>query len=157
MAQKSEVIVNSLEWGYRWRANQETKLWYRTLYYSQFSAAAGSATLDDATFPGGMLIEGAFIYIFAAFTGGAVSATTFSLGTTGSATAYVNAQDVFTAAGLFKPGATIVPGTPLNATSPLAAGTVRFTINTTTANTNALTAGRVDVYMRLRNVAAGLS
>ncbi|HXU06349.1 MAG TPA: hypothetical protein VN903_35580 [Polyangia bacterium] len=157
MPQKSEMVVNSLEAGFRWRQNQESKLWARTLYFSSFSAAAGSATLDDATFPGGTLIEGAFIYIYAVFAGGAVSATTFSMGTTGSATAYVNAQDVFTAAGIFKPGVTIVPGTPMNATSPLAAGTVRFTVTTTTANTNALTTGRVDCYIRTRSVAAGLN
>ncbi len=157
MAQKSEMVVNSLEAGFRWRQNQESKLWSRTLYFSSFAAAAGTATLDDATFPGGTLIEGAFVYIYAVFTGGAVSATTFSMGTTGSATAYVNAVDVFAAAGIFKTGATIVPGTAMNATSPLAAGTVRFTINTTTANTNALTAGRVDCYIRTRSVAAGLN
>ncbi len=129
MPQKSEMVVNSVELGYRWRQNQEAKLWYRTLYFSQFSAASTSATLDDATFPGGTIIEGA----------------------------YINAQDVFTAGSIMKPGATLVPGTPLNATTPNGAGTVRFTVTTTTANTNALTAGRVDVYMILRSVALGLS
>lgn len=157
MANKQECVVGSLESGFRWRANQESKLWTRTLYYSQFSAAAGSATLDDSALPGGMIIEGAYLYIYATFKGGAVSATTFSLGPTGSPTAYINAQDVWTTASIMMPGATLVPGTPLNATTPTAAGTVRFTINTTTANTNALTTGRLDVYMILRAVALGLN
>jgi hypothetical protein len=147
-----QLVVEPIKRGFRWRQDQETRLWSRRFYYSQFSAAAGSATLDVTGFPGGLLIEGAFCWIHTAFTGGAVSATAFSAGTTGSATAYINAQDVFTAASLLKPGVTIVPGTPLNATTPNGAGTVRLTIATTTANTNALTAGNVDLFLRLRAV-----
>lgn len=146
------LVIEPIKWGYRWRQNQETRLWTRRFYYSQFSAAAGSATLDLTNFPAGLAIEGAFCWIKAAFTGGAVSATAFSAGTTGSATAYINAVDVFTAASLTKQGATLTPGTMLNMTTPNGAGTVRLTIATTTANTNALTAGAVDLFLRLRAV-----
>ncbi len=145
--------VEPIKWGYRFRQNQESRLWTRQFYFSQFSAAAGTKVLDLTTFAGGLIIEGAFCYVHTAFTGGAVTATTFSTGTTGSATLYINAQDVFTAADVVLPGAAIVPGTTLStSTTPRAAATVRLTINTTTANTSALTAGSLTLFLRLRAV-----
>lgn len=145
-------VIEPIKWGYRWRENQESRLFTRQFYFSQFAAAAGSKTLDF-TMRGGLIIEGAFCYVHTAFTGGAVSATAFSAGTTGGATAYINAQDVFTNADVVLPGVTLVPGTTLStSTTPRAAATVRLTIATTTANTNALTAGSLTLFLRLRAV-----
>lgn len=145
--------VEPIKFGYRLRQNQEAKLWFRQFYFSQFSAAAGSKTLDLTNFAGGLIIEGAYCYVHTAFTGGAVSATAFSAGTTGAATAYINAQDVFTAADVVLPGATLVPGTTLStSTTPRATATVRLTLATTTANTNALTAGSLTLFLILRAV-----
>ena len=144
--------VEPIKFGFRWRENQESKLFTRRFYFSQFSAASTSATLDLTAFAGGIVIEGAFVWIPVAWTGGAVSATTFSAGTTGSATAYINAVDVFTANLLVKAGVTQTPGTVLNTTTPTASGTIRLTVTTTSANTNALTAGSVDLFLRLRAI-----
>jgi hypothetical protein len=145
--------VEPIKWGYRFRQNQECRLWTRQFYFSQFSAAAGSKVLDITNFAGGLLIEGAFCYVHTAFTGGAVSATAFSAGTTGSAALYINAQDVFTNADAVLPGVAIVPGTTLStSTTPRATATVRLTIATTTANTNALTAGSLTLFLYLRAV-----
>lgn len=142
--------------GFHWRENEGTKLWTRRYQWGDFTAAATSKVIDVTNFRAGALIEGAFILLVQNFTGGGNATATFSAGTTGAATAYVNAQDVFAGAAAFDPifraGATIVPGTALNATHPTPSATVRFTL-TTSVNTSLLTAGIVDVFLRLRFVA----
>jgi hypothetical protein len=141
---------------YRWRENQETKLWTRRYQWGDFAAAATAKVIDVTNFRAGALIEGAFILLVQNFTGGGNATATFSAGTTGAATAYINAQDVFSGAAANDPitrhGATLVPGTALNETHPTASATVRFTL-TTSVNTNLLTAGIVDVFLRLRFIA----
>jgi len=141
---------------FKWRENQESKLWTRRFQWGDFANAAVSKVVDLTNFRAGAIIEGAFILLVQNFTGGGSSTATFSIGTTAAATAYVNAQNVFAGAGandpIFRAGATLVPGTALNATHPAQSATVRFTL-TVDVNTNLLTQGIVDVFLRLRFVA----
>jgi hypothetical protein len=141
---------------FKWRENQESKLWTRRYQWGDFAAAAVTKVIDVTNFRAGAIIEGAFILLVQNFTGGGAGSATFSAGTTAAATAYINAQNVFAGAAandpIFRAGATLVPGTALNATHPIQSATVRFTL-TADVNTNLLTAGIVDVFLRLRFVA----
>ncbi len=156
MANLMAAGVDNIRRGFRWRQNESAKLWYRRYQYGDFATAATTLVKDVTNFPGGAIIEGAYIALIQNFTGGGNATATFSAGTTGSATAYINAVDVFTGAAAFQPlmraGATLVPGTPLNATNPAAAATVRFTL-TTSVNTNLVTAGILDVFLKLTFIA----
>lgn len=149
--------VDNLRRAFRWRQGEGSKLWSRRYQYTDFATAGVAQTVDVTPFPGGAFIEGAFILLVRNFIGGGASTATFSAGTTGAATAYINAANVFTGAAanqvLARAGATLVPGTPLNATNPALAGTVRFTL-TADVNTSLLTQGILDVFLRLRFVAA---
>jgi hypothetical protein len=114
--------------------------------------ASTTVNFDIAGFPAGTLILGAFIRNITNWTGGAISAATLSLGTTASPAAYVAAVTVFAAsAGKTLPGTTLVPGTFVNAATPLVGGTVRAQLLLTTANGNALLTGSADIFI---NVAA---
>jgi len=137
----------------------------KRVYFTDFSKAATTADLDTqavsgqttgfpwVAFPAGLEIEGAGFYTVTLFSGGAVSAATLSVGTTGSATAYVAATNVFTGATVFAcVGAAIVPFTFLHGTGVPAKSTVRVELVTTTANTSVLTAGKADIYLKLRAV-----
>lgn len=141
---------------FRWRENETSKLWTRRYQWGDFAAAAVTKVVDVVNFRAGAIIEGAFLLLVQNFTGGGAGSATFSAGTTGSATAYINAQNVFAGAAandpIFRVGATLVPGTALNATHPAQSATVRFTL-TTDVNTNLLTAGILDVFLRLRFIA----
>lgn len=132
------------------------------LSFAMFSAAATTVNLDVqladpwTKFPGGIIIKGAWFVCVENWTGGSVSAATLSAGTTASATAYIAAGSVFSGT---NPraivGATQVPGTYLGlAATPLASGTVRVQLVTTTANANALTAGKTDFFMELQATSA---
>jgi hypothetical protein len=142
---------------WRWKANGGAGVFTERVYFRDFAAAATTANLDLTGFPGGIVIEGAFVMFNTNFTGGAVATCTMSVGTTGSPAAYVAATTVFSGATVTAPianvGLTLVPGTFLNAATPLGAGTVRVQLITTVANTNALTAGVADIWLRLRAVA----
>jgi hypothetical protein len=142
---------------WRWKANGGTGLFTERVYFRDFAAAGLTGNLDLTGFPGALVIEGAWVMFNTNFTGGAVATCTMSVGTTATPTAYVAATTVFTGATvtapIVNPGVTIVPGTFLNATTPLGAGTVRVQVVTTVGNTNALTAGVADIWLRLRAVA----
>jgi hypothetical protein len=141
---------------FKWRENQETKLWTRRFYAADFSAASHSKTVDLTNFRAAAIIEGAFALLQQNFAGGGAGSATFSAGTTGAATAYINAGSVFSGAAANDPvpvtGVTLVPGTFLNATHPIQSATVRFTL-ACDVNTNLLTTGVLDIFLRLRFVA----
>lgn len=153
MSQALQCIVDSLRYGFRWREGQEAKLWHRRFYVAQFSAAAVTKVIDVTTFPGGMLVEGGHATLIQNFAGGGASTCVLSAGTTGATTKYINAQNIFTGAsagvvvGIL--GATQVPGIFLNTSAPSGLGTVRFTV-TADVNTNLLTTGIIDIFLRLR-------
>jgi hypothetical protein len=143
-----------------WKANGAAYIWTRRLTFADFAAASTTGNKDIAGHVGGMLVEGAYAMLNTPFTGGTVGSATLSAGTTGSPTLYMAAQDVFStnAATPTAPkalvGLTLVPGTYLGtAATPLALATVRFALVTTVANTSVLTAGVVDVFLRLRAMA----
>lgn len=158
MAQTHAVIVSPKTLGDNFIIDQGSLYFRKRVYFNDFSAAATTVNLDVqqpdpwTRFPAGLEIEGAGISLVTNFTGGAVSAATLSVGTTGSATAYVAATDVFTGAYKTIKGATLVPFTMLAGTGAPAVSTVRVQLVTTTANANALTAGKADIYLKLRAV-----
>lgn len=135
---------------FKWRENEGSKLLTRRYQYGDFSAAAVAKIIDITNIRAGAIIKGAFILLVQNFTGGGSSTCVFSMGTTGSATAYVNAANVFAGAAandpIFRPGATIVPGTAMNATHPTASATLRLTL-TADVNTSLLTAGILDIFV----------
>ena len=140
--------------------DQWTLLFRKRVYFTDFAAAATTVNLDTqlgqsvwTQFPAGLEILGAYFSFSQNFTGGAVGSCTLSAGTTGSPAAYVAATSVFTGAPKINVGLTQVPGTFLSGSGsyPFTGnGTVRIQMVTTVANTNALTAGRADFYMRLQ-------
>lgn len=135
-----------------WRQDGGSQIWQRRLYFSQFAAAATTGNVDIGGFPGGLMIEGAGAWLITNFAGGGSATATLSIGTTASAAAYFAATSVFSGARKLMVGKTLVPATALNASTPTAAGTVRFQLITDT-NTNVLTTGAVDVFLWLRSLA----
>jgi hypothetical protein len=162
VAAPTRQIIVDLDFTFpaRWKANGAAFMWTRRVYFRDFAAAALTGDLDVVGFPGGVVIEGAGALVNTPFSGGAAATATLSAGTTGSPALYMAAQDVFTttAATPTAPkalvGLTLVPFTFLGtAATPLALSTVRFRLTTTVGNTNVLTAGVADVFLRLRAVA----
>ena len=147
-----KIIVSPKRRGDALDQDSHAIYFWRRLNYQDFAAAATTGNLDLTGFPGGLVVEGAFLYLVSVFAGGSVSAATLSVGTTSDAEKYVAATNVFT--GATAPaailGKTLVPGVFLNTTTPTGAGTIRVQMLTTTANTNALTSGKADLYVRLR-------
>jgi hypothetical protein len=141
---------------FKWRENQETKLWTRRYVAADFTASAHSKIVDITNFRAAAIIEGAFLLLEQNFAGGGAGSATFSAGTTGSATAYINAANVFTGAAANDPipltGVTLVPGTFMNATHPIQSATLRLTL-ACDVNTSLLTTGILDIFLRLRFVA----
>lgn len=131
-------------------------LWTRRFHYADFAAAAATGNKDISGFPGGLVIEGAWAWLITNFTGGGAGSATLSIGTTGSPALYVAATSVFSGARKALVGLTLVPGTFLNPTTPTDSATVRFQL-IANVNTNLLTAGAVDVYLRLRAVSLRVS
>lgn len=137
-------------------ANGAAKIFRRRFKYSDFSAAATTGNNDTIIFPGGVRIASAWMSLITAFSGGSVGSCTISMGTTGSAATYLGATNVFT--GATAGGAvTIAAGAGLGAfaganATPNALGTVRVACVTSVANTSALTAGVIDVFLTLQAV-----
>lgn len=121
-----------------------------TLNYSQFSAAATTATVDVFyASDGDYILAFGLVVPVVAFAGGAVSAATVSLGLSTALTGLVAAKNVFTGASLGRANATTAANL---GTSPIyvpKGGKVQAQLTTTTANTNALTAGQVQISIGL--------
>jgi len=134
-----------------WAMDRAAGLWKRRFTYRDF-AAAGTTNDVDLPFPGGLTIEGAFIWLVETFAGGNVATGTASAGTTGNSVAYVTTSDVLATAPAVYSGVALDPGIFLNQTSPNALGTVRVEL-ITDVNSDLLTAGAFDLYLKLRGVA----
>lgn len=158
MAQPHALMVSPAYQGNSLFSDQGSLYFRKRVSFQDFSAAATTVNLDVqqpdpwTRFPAGLEIEGAGIALVTNFTGGAVSAATLSIGTTGAATAYVAATSVLTGAFKTIVGATLVPFTRLEGTGAPAVSTVRVQLVTTSANANALTAGKADIFLKLRAV-----
>ena len=159
MSIQRAVLINPKWQGDALQHDAGSLYFRKRIQFTDFSAAATTVNLDTQAgqgvwtlFPEGLEIEGAGISLVTNFTGGAVSAATLSIGTTGSVAAYVAATSVFSGAYKKVIGVALVPFTFLEGTGAPAVSTVRVQLITTTANANALTAGKADIYLKLRAV-----
>jgi hypothetical protein len=149
--------------------NDGSRIWAPTYwwrYVCEISGTTlGATTLAGATtqefdlhtafpshlFPEGVLIHGCVLRLVTAFSGGAVSACVASVGDTGNADEWIDAQDVFTGASAVPESDTadtdavsaIAPGVYENAYIPT------LTLDTTSANVSALTAGSLEIFFLL--------
>lgn len=112
--------------------------------HTDFAAAATTSTINLFTLAAGSIVHSVKVKHSATFTGGGVTAATLSVGIAGTLTKYVNAHNVFQATG--DTVLAIGPSTP-TAENHASTVTVQATLTTTTANTNALTSGTVDVWI----------
>lgn len=155
--------VDPRERAFRWQQNEASKLFGHRFTYRDFAAAATSKTIDFTVFQPLALMEGAFVLLTQNFAGGGAGSATFSTGRPAAPTGWINAVNVFTGASAGKAialaGSSQSPGTFVNAANAadvVPAGSVRFTL-TCDVNTNLLTTGILDVYLRLRFVSTKLS
>ncbi len=144
-----KIIVSPKRRGDMLDQDSNAIMFWRRVQIADFAAAGTTNNLDLTGFPGGLFIEGAFISRVVAFAGGGSATATLSLGTTGDVTKYIAASDVFTGSAGIVVGKTLVPGTVLNTTTPTASATIRVQL-VTDVNSNLLTAGKADIYIRLR-------
>ena len=137
----------------QWDQDRGAGCFVRRIYYTQFNTVAGTtANLDLTGFPGGSELIGCFFWLVSNFAGGAISACTLSVGSTGTADAYLSATTVITGAtkaigahtafttGLFLGGIA----------TPNAVSTVRVQLLLTSANATALTSGSGDLHLVIR-------
>ena len=126
-----------------------------TATYAAFSAAATTADKTIATLPAKTRLVGIVADCTTAFTGGAVSAASLKIGSSAGGTQFLALSDVFTSAATYGLADADL-GTALVRSAAVLGGTlpswsstttVNARITTTTANTNALTAGSVTVYL----------
>ena len=123
-----------------------------SLTYLAFADANTTVNYDLEGIPAGTIIEGAFLRGRSDFTGGAVATAEISVGSTGTADLYVAAVDFVSGNPQTAVGKTLVPGTFVNASAPKSSGTIRVQLVTSGANADALTAGAIDVFLKLGNV-----
>ena len=125
-----------------WRAGRF--LLKLTKVYSDFADASTSKTITLTTLPAGAVFNSAKAKHSASFTGGAVSAATLEVGISSDHDKYLVAFNVFQATG----NATLGYNTPEVAETHAGAGTaITGTLTTTSANTDQLTAGSVDIWI----------
>lgn len=148
-----KIIVNRKRYVDMLTQDENSILFWKRVSFKDFAAASTTTNLDLTGFPGSLVVEGGFLSLVQVFAGGGAGSATLSMGTTVSATAYVTASNVFTGAtNKIYVGATIVPGTMLTAaTDATGPGTLRIQL-VSNVNTNLLTTGKADLYLRMRAV-----
>ena len=126
--------------------SSETPRWFKfTKTFTTLSAAATTNDIELFSLPAGGVVHAVKIKHSAAFTGGAISAYTVSVGIAGNLVKYSAAQNVFQA-----PGNTVFLLTATTGTENHGAATsIRLAATSTGANLNAATAGSVDVWVLL--------
>ncbi len=157
MPHNNAVEIRTKQYG-DWLQTDQSSLYFRKrVYFTDFATAATTGNVDVLQpdpwthFPAGIEIEGAGISLITNFTGGGAGTATLSVGTTGDAVAYVAATSVFSGAYKKIAGKTLVPFTFLEGTGAPAKSTVRVAL-VCDVNTNLLTAGKADIYLKLRAV-----
>jgi hypothetical protein len=146
-----KIIVNRKRYMDMLTQDECAILFWKRVSYKDFSAASTTTNLDLTGFPGSLLVEGAFMSLVQVFAGGGASSATLSAGRTTAATAFIAAGSVFTGVTtkIFT-GATLTPGNMLTAsTDATGAGTLRIQL-ISDVNTNLLTSGKADIYVRFR-------
>ena len=126
-----------------------TPLWVKvgTLTYADFSTAGTSQAANLFQLPAGAMIHATRIKHSVAFAGGAISAYTVAVGISGTANKYAAAFNVHQAVG----NTAFQDSTPsaLGAETLASATQIIATATSTGANTNAATAGSVDVWCQI--------
>jgi hypothetical protein len=117
-----------------------------TVSYSQFSTAGTSNNFTLFTLPAKTLIHKVIIKPTTAFSGGAISAYTLSVGIAGTLAKYIAAFDVFqaVAATTFGASATDIAVTLESFSAGVA---IKVAAVSTSANLSAATAGAADIYV----------
>jgi hypothetical protein len=124
-----------------------------TFTYLDFAVAGLTKSVKvfptAATFfpKGTVLMPFMYLYLPTYFTGGGVTATTVTVGTAGTANKYLTATNIFSTTGNWTKISTALPD-PFNITTE----DLQIAITTTTANTNALTAGVMELYFGLNDL-----
>lgn len=121
-----------------------------TKTYTDFSDTDTQKDIEIFSLPTGTAIVDVFSRVTTAFSGGAISAYTISVGIAGTLTKYQIANDAmaaaaYTAVGTKGTGLTTAGAT--NVESFTAATSIRADANSTTANLNAATQGSIDIYI----------
>lgn len=157
MAQTHAVMVNPKKYGDNLDVDKGSLYFRSRVYYSDFATAATTGEISVlrpvpwANFPAGIEIEGAGLSLITNFTGGGNATATLAIGSATDPDLYLDETDVFTGAYKSAVGLTIVPFTMVAGTGAPAKGTVQVTL-VTSVNTNLLTAGKADIYLKLRAV-----
>lgn len=116
-----------------------------TKLFSDFATAATSNNIDLFTLPAGGVIQAIKLKHSAAFTGGAISAYTLSVGIAASLAKYLAATSVFAA-----PSATgyvLADTAGVAGESHVASTPIKIAATSTGANLSVATAGSVDVWV----------
>lgn len=114
-----------------------------TKAYGDFSTAGTTNNIELFSLPPACVIHAVKIKHSTAFSGGAISAYTISVGITGTLAKYAAAFDVFQAASAT---AFSITGT-IGSESHTAVTSIKVAATSTSANLNAATAGSVDVWV----------
>ena len=114
-----------------------------TVSYSDLSAAATTNDVELFSLPAGGVIHGVKMKHSTAFSGGAISAFTVSIGITGTLAKYANAFDVFQAVSNTAQQISSTVGTENHG----AATSIKIAATSTGANIDQATAGTVDVWV----------
>lgn len=158
MAVNRAIIVSPKQYEAAFDADGADAIVRISLNYLDFAAAALTGNYDIPNWPGGIIVQDVFGILRQNFTGGAVGSATLSFGATATPTDLAGAVSVFSGApaalwtaNANKGSRISSPATAfVNASTPWASGTIRFQLITTVANTNALTQGKVDIFLMLR-------
>jgi hypothetical protein len=113
-----------------------------TVTYLDLAAAATTNDVDLFTLPAGGVIHGVKIKHSTAFSGGAISAFTVSVGITGTLAKYASAFDVFQAVGNTAQQISSTVGTENHGAST----SIKIAATSTGANIDQATSGSVDVW-----------
>lgn len=114
-----------------------------TVTYSDLSAASTTNDVELFSLPAGGVIHGVKIKHSTAFSGGAISAFTVSVGITGTLAKYASAFDVFQAVSNTAQQVSSTVGTENHGAST----SIKIAATSTGANIDQATAGSVDVWV----------
>ena len=125
-------------------------IWLKARFnYARFATNAHTLSLTAFTLPAKCVIHNVFVMHSVPFTGPGVTAATVSVGTAGNASAFINGFDVKQAAGPTTYQISQANQVMQNAVNP---ANLYIALNTTGANTSALTAGQLEVALLVSEV-----
>lgn len=157
LAQNGVTIMNGSQVLQNLGVGSTTYHWIKqVINYTDLAAAALTANFNlSQTVPDASYIVDCVFQLNTEFSGGAVASATIQIGDTGVSNRYIPATNVFTGAGtgykatnVTDRGAGLYDAVTRSLRHPVFTGvrTLRVTLTTTGANTNALTAGQITVW-----------